>query len=297
MKSDLPQRIVVVGASAAGLKAAARARRLLPEAQVTVLDQAREVSVGACGLPYFVSGDIEDSDALRRTAFGVLRDEDYFARYKAVEVRTEHRVERIDVAEHEVVAVGPDGAAHRIGYDALVLATGARPRRLPEAVGSSARVRTFKTLDDARTLRRGLESGEIGSVGIVGGGFIGCELAEAFGGLWGCEVTLCEAAPHVLPGVLDEEMALLVQAHLRERGVALRLGACVEGLTERGAKVELATGGGTVAVDCVVVAVGVEPSTELARAAGLAIGSAGGIVVRPQDAHELAWDLCGGGLC
>jgi NADPH-dependent 2,4-dienoyl-CoA reductase/sulfur reductase-like enzyme/rhodanese-related sulfurtransferase len=277
-----PQRIVIVGASAAGLKAAARARRLLPNAVVTILDERDFVSYGACGLPYYLSGDVEDLDALRKTNYGAVRDPEYFSTVKGLHVQTGFRVERLDPAARQIFVRDLQGEGESVlSYDALVLATGAGPRSLPgvevgEAVGF------FHMSEDAHALRRGLETGSIGEVVVVGAGFIGCELAGAFGELWGCDVTLVEAAPWVLPQILDADMATLAAGELRRNDVALHLGAPVtRAVTEQGRAV-VEAGGKIFTSDRAVVAVGVQPRVDLAVAAGLQIGTRGALVVDGQ---------------
>lgn len=280
MSESEPIRIVVVGASAAGLRAAARARRRLPAAKVLVIDQGTLISYGACGMPYFVSGDIQSADKLRQTPYGLIRDPDFFRAVKDLEVVTETRVERVDRDAHAVHCRSVrTGEESEYPYDKMVLATGASPIMLPNVPKGGKRVTTFKTLQDAIDVRKSLQTGGIGKVGIVGGGFIGCELAEAFGALWGAEVILIEAAPSVLPNILDVEMAWAVEAYLRSEGVETHTNCPVEGITESEDAASIRTAHGTFEVDCAVIAVGVRPNSGLAADCGLAVGKAGGIVV------------------
>ena len=272
-------RIVVIGASAAGLRAAARAKRLLPRAEVTVLDREEAISVGACGLPYYLSGDVENPDKLRATPWGALRDPAFFRAVKDLDVKTGVEAVAIDRAGKVVRARDAAGRELAFPYDKLVLATGATPRWLPGVPKDHPRVSAFKTIDDAKRWRKALEAREVERVAILGAGYIGCELAEAFGGLWGCEVDLIEAAGHVLPQVLDPEMAALVQAHLEEQGVRVRTACRVESLQERGDALVLATTRGEIETGHAICALGFAPASGLAAAAGLAIGPTGGIVV------------------
>ena len=268
--------LLVVGASAAGLKCASRFRRLRPNARIVVIDAAKDISVGACGLPYVVSGDIDDPNALRQTAFDVVRDEVFFAAYKDVTVLTGVRAESINVASKRVRAVR-DGESLSFSYGELLIATGAAPR-MPSGIELSDRVRTVKTMDDARSIRGLLQKGEIESVAIVGAGFIGCEMAEAFGSMWGCSVTLFEAADQVLPGILDPDMAKLVETELRRQSVQVRTSTLVDGV-EQSDGVQVKVGGEMLGFDLIVLAIGVAPQVELAKEAGLRLGQTGGIVV------------------
>jgi NADPH-dependent 2,4-dienoyl-CoA reductase/sulfur reductase-like enzyme/rhodanese-related sulfurtransferase len=273
------QRILVIGASAAGLKAAARAKRLLPAARVTVIDERSFISYGACGLPYYLSGDIDNLDALRQTPYGVLRDETFFARAKGVEVLTRLRAERIVPDRMVVEAVNLENQERlTLAFDELVIATGTSARCLP-GVQPSDGVSTFRTPEEARALREGLQTGRIGEVVIIGAGFIGCELAGAFRELWGCEVALVEAEDRVLPQLLDQDMAGLVTAQLRRNGVRILTGAAVTAIAADDGKVRVDAGGQALPADRVVIAIGVAPRADLARDAGISIGPSGGLRV------------------
>ncbi len=280
MSENQGSQIIVVGASAAGLRAAARARRLLSNAKILVIDQDTYISYAACGMPYYVSGDIQNVDKLRETASGLVRDPDFFRSAKGLEVITETRVERIYTDARKVFCRSiKTGEAIEYSYDKLVLATGASPILLPGIPKDSKRITTFKTLHDAIGLRKALERGEIKKVGIVGGGFIGCELAESFGALWGVEVVLVEAAPNILPNILDPEMALGVETYLKSEDVGVYTNCPLEGITETEDYVTLVTANGTFDVDCAVIALGIKPDSKLAADCGLTVGKSGGIVV------------------
>jgi NADPH-dependent 2,4-dienoyl-CoA reductase/sulfur reductase-like enzyme/rhodanese-related sulfurtransferase len=158
------QQIVVIGASAAGMKSAARAKRLLPAAKITVLDERSFISYGACGLPYYLSGEVENLDKLRETPYGLIRDADYFAAVKGVDVQTRIRVVRFDPDRKRVEAVHLDSQERPVfPYDKLVIATGARPRPLVGVEAGEA-VSYFHTPEEATALRKGLETGRVSSV-------------------------------------------------------------------------------------------------------------------------------------
>ena len=164
-------RIVAVGANAAGLRAAARAKRLLPNAAVTVIDRGKFISYGACGMPYLVSGDIETADKLRETAYGVIRDPDFFRKAKGLEIIVQTEAERIDREARRIVCKSLlTGEIREYPYDKLILATGSTPI-VPHGIPrDSARVSTFKILEDAIVLRKALQTGQIERVGLVGAG-------------------------------------------------------------------------------------------------------------------------------
>ncbi len=272
--------IIVVGASAAGLRAAARARRRLPNARILVIDQGSFISYAGCGMPYFVSGDIQSVDKLKTTPYGLIRDANFFREAKGLEVVTETKVERIDRDTRKVHCKSMNtGEVLVYPYDKLVLATGARPIAPPGVPIDHQRITTFRSLEDAISLRKSLETGKIEKVGIIGGGLIGCELAEAFSALWGAKVVLIEAAPNILSGVLDSEMALAVEAYLKSENIEIHTNCPFEDITRAGETVTIKTAQANFEVDCAVFAVGVRPNSELAAGCGLAIGKTAGVVV------------------
>jgi len=280
MTGDRTISIIVIGASAAGLRAAARARRRLPDANILVIDQGNFISYAGCGMPYFVSGDIQSADMLRRTPYGAIRDADFFREAKGLDVVTGTKVERIDRDARKVHCKSvKTGEGSVYSYDKLVLATGARPIVLPGVPVDNKRITTFRSLEDAISLRKSLETGKIEKAGIVGGGLIGCELAEAFSALWGAKVIIIDAAPNILPGILDPEMALAVEAYLRSENVEIHTSCPLENVTGSAEKVTIKTAKESFEVDCAVIAVGVRPNSELAAGCGLVTGKAGGIVV------------------
>ncbi len=268
--SQTTKRVVIVGASAAGLRCACRLRRLQPGWSISVVEANEVFSYGACGLPYVLSGDIEELGVLRRTPYGADRDEDYFEGVKGVEVLAPWRATAVDVEAGILKVEGPDGQIE-LPWDELVIATGASPRRLPNQP-EHPRVHAFHVWDDVKPLKIGLMRGEIDHVAVVGAGLVGCELAEAFHSLWGADVTLIEAAAHPLPEILDPELGAVVASHLEKNGVTVRCGAAVEEISATDDGVSIRVGSGTVEADAVVVAVGVVPRVELATAAGVALG-------------------------
>ncbi|MCP4899251.1 MAG: FAD-dependent oxidoreductase [bacterium] len=274
---DVEKRIVIVGASAAGLRCACRLARIQPGWKITVVEAENVFSYGACGMPYVLSGDIEELAVLRRTAYGRVRDEDFFSGAKSVDVRSATRAVDVDVERRTLIVEGPDGR-EELDWDELVLATGASPRQLPK-VEEHSRVRVFHSLDDVKPLKQGLMRGEIGEVAIVGAGLVGCELAEAFASLWGADVTLIEAGPTPLPDLLEPELGAAIQRHLEENDVRVLVNSKVEAIEADDYGVRISVTGEQVAADMVVVAIGVRPKVGLAKAAGIDLGTTGAIVV------------------
>ncbi len=293
--------IVVIGGVALGPKAACRAKRLDPEARVVMVDRGARISYGGCGIPYFVSGDMSDVDELQSTSFHMLRDVAFFRDVKGVEARPRTEALSIDREAKTVRVRSLDtGVEEDLPYDRLVLATGSSPRILPIPGAELPGVRAVADLEAAMAIREGLSSGRVGSAVVVGAGFIGLEMAVALADMWGIETTVVEYAPTVLPTVLSPVLAAMAQRHMEEKGVAFRLGAQAariegEGKAER-VVLRTAVGEETIAADLVIMAVGVAPNSELARAAGLDVSPRGGVVV-DETLRTSDPDIFAGGDC
>lgn len=275
------RRTVIVGGVAAGMSAATRLRRLDETMEILVLERGDHVSFANCGLPYHVGGVIEERDDL------LLQTPESLAGRFAIDVRTGHEVLSVD-RDRRVVTVR-DRASGRVGeeaYDALVLATGAAPLRPPiPGVESAHALRDLVDMDAIIARLDDLEPPR--SAVIVGGGFIGLELAENLTHR-GLAVTVVELADHVLPP-LDVEIAAVVQDQLQLSGVRVLTGVSAAAIDPDA--VVLATGE-RVPAGLVVLAAGVAPESALARAAGLELSERGGVVVddqqRTSDPHVYA---------
>lgn len=252
----------------------------MPSAEVTVIDQEKIISFGACGLPYYISGDIESPRPLRETLWGTIRDPEFFKAVKAIDVRNQTVVERVDSESKTVQIVDLEsGDSDSLSYDKLVLTTGAIPFMLPSIDPENPKVFALKTIEDAIRWRQKLETGQLDKIAIIGSGFIGLELAEAFSSMWGATVDLIEAQDRVLPQMLDEEMSYLVSAHLKEQGVKVHTGFPVTEIRDTKDGLEVVGAGKTIETQFAVCCLGVKPRVELAEQLGLEIGSSGGIVV------------------
>lgn len=264
-------RILIVGGVAGGASCAARARRLCELCEIVVFDRGPFVSFANCGLPYHVGDVIEEEEDLLVATPKLFRD-----RFD-IDVHTETEVVRVDPEGREIeVRDLASGELRRERYDALVLSPGARAIRPPLPGIDLAGIHVVRTIPDTRRIRDALEGASRAVV--VGGGFIGLEMAENLVRR-GLEVTVVELAPQVMPP-LDPEMAARVADRLAAHGVRLRLGAGVDGF-EPGASggVGVRLGAETLPADLVILAIGVRPETALAEQAGLELGEAGGIRV------------------
>ncbi len=279
------ERIVIVGGVAAGPKAACRAKRLMPDAEITIVDQDSLISYGGCGIPYFVSGDVSDEKELRSTSFHMVRDERFFREAKGVNVRTLTRAVSIDRKEKALhVEHVETGEKDTLTYDKLVLATGSCPNILPVPGNDLKNVFTISSMHPAMEIKELLAQGKVGKAVIIGGGAIGIEMAEALADLWGVKTTIIEFMPQVLPRIVDKTIAGMVENHLRENGVDVFTG---EGATSfkddgNGNVCAVITPKREVEADLVIMAAGVRPRGELAAEAGLQVSPMGAIVVNQR---------------
>lgn len=274
-------KIVVIGGVAAGPKSACRAKRLMPEAEVTLIDQDSLISYGGCGIPYYVSGDVADESALRSTSFHVLRDEFYFENYKGVKTLTSTEAIAINREEKSVTVNNlRDGSKQDIPYDKLVIATGSQPYVLPIPGADLDGVFTIANLHKAIEIKDRIAKGKVGKAVVIGGGAIGIEMAEALTDLWGVETSIVEFKDQLLPGITDWSLSAMLCKHLREQGVDVYLGeSAIEIEGEDGVVTGVRTPKRELEADLVIMAVGVKARSELAKEAGLRVSEKGGIVV------------------
>ncbi len=269
----MAKRVLIVGGVAGGASAAARLRRLDEAAEVVLFERGGHVSFANCGLPYYVGDVISDEGKLL-----VATRESFRARFD-IDVQNEHEALSIDRAAHTLrVRDLRTGQERDERYDALVLSPGAAPIRPPAPGVDLPGVFMVRTIPDSRRIRAWLAERACKRAVVVGGGFIGLEMAENLVHR-GLSVTILEKLGQVMPP-LDPEMAAPLAAHLRKKGVALRLGEGLAGVEREGDGLAVVTDRGErVPADLVVLAIGVRPEAALAQAAGLALGKRGGIVV------------------
>ena len=261
-------RLVVIGGDAAGMSAAAEARRADPDREILVLERGPDVSYAACGIPYLIGGEVADADDL------VHHDPEYFLQRRGIEVRTGVEALAVDPEAHAVRCAGGGD----VRYGALVIATGARPVRPPVPGADLPGVLTLRDLASARRLRDLLASLTDPSALLVGSGPIGIEMAEALIAR-GVRVQIAESAPRVLPA-LDEAVAAPVVSALEEAGVRARAGATLERIVLRDGTRPAATIDGREQVfDLILLGTGVRPNSEIAASAGCELGERGAIAI------------------
>src|SRR5436190_6706951 len=271
----MSERVVVVGADAAGMSAASQAKRVDDTLEIVALERGRHTSYSACGIPYWVGGVVPDVDAL------VARTPKQH-RANGIDLRLRSEVMALDVDRREVeVRDHADASTYRLGFDHLVLATGARPRR-PDVPGVDAKgIHGVQTLDAGERLLESLEREPRRAV-VVGGGYIGIEMAEAMF-LRGLEVTVLTRSAEPM-ATLDPDMGNQVHRAMEGIGIEVRTKVRLDGF-ETGADgrvTAVATDAGSFPADLVVLGTGVEPETTLAGAAGLMLGRWGGLVTDLQ---------------
>jgi NADPH-dependent 2,4-dienoyl-CoA reductase/sulfur reductase-like enzyme/rhodanese-related sulfurtransferase len=293
----MPKKVVVVGAVALGPKAACRFKRLMPDSKVTMVDKDSLISYGGCGIPYFISGDVSDPGQLQETSFHMLRDKSFFREAKDIEVLTDTEALSIDRKEKQVLINNLlTKEESTLPYDKLVLATGSRPKRLDIPGFDLDGVVAVSNMNAAIAIKDRISSGEVEKALIIGGGFIGLEMAEALTDMWGIDTTVVEITNQLLPGLISRNMAHIVKHHMEEQGVAFQMEDRVERL-EGDTRVERAiTSKGFVEADLVIVAVGAEPNSYLAKGAGLEVSARGAIVVN-EKMQTSDPDIYAGGDC
>ncbi|MBF0708510.1 CoA-disulfide reductase [Alkalihalobacillus hwajinpoensis] len=268
----MSKKIVIVGGVAGGSTAAARLRRLDETAEIVMFDKGEYISYANCGLPYYIGGTIEDRKKLL-----VQTPEGMTARYN-FDIRTLSEVTRIDRAKKSIsVHDLKSGRTYEETYDQLILSPGARPIVPPiPGLNEAKALFTLRNIPDTDRIKSYVDEEKPSQAVVIGGGFIGVEMAENLSDL-GMNVTLIEMANQIMPP-LDYEMAAIVHQHLMNKGINLILNDGVKAFESNGTKV-LTISGKEIATDLIILSIGVRPENELAVHAGLSVGTRGGIQV------------------
>lgn len=270
----MARKIIIVGGVAGGASAAARARRCNEDAEILMMEKDEFVSFANCGLPYYIGGEITDRKKL------LVATPEKFETWFNVRVWTHHLVMDIDRQNKTVTVLDRKaGQSKTVSYDKLILAPGAAPIVPPIDGIKSANVFTLRHVADTDRIKSFVDQDRQVKAVVIGAGFIGLEMVEMLHRV-GMNVSLVELAPQVLP-TLDPEMAHMIEDVLIAKKIKLHLGNGLKGFVTEGNKavtVEL-NDGTQLPSDLVILAIGVRPSTELAKAAGLEIGMTGGIAI------------------
>ncbi|MFW5975376.1 MAG: FAD-dependent oxidoreductase [Desulfosalsimonas sp.] len=293
----MTDKAVVIGAVAAGSKAACRFKRLRQDAQAVLIDQDKYISYGGCGIPYYVSGDVSDEKELRSTSFHMVRDEYFFRADKGVEAMTGTRALSIDRENKTVRIEKPDGTQEDLSYDKLMLSTGSRAKKLPIPGTDLENVFSVAGLQPAMSIKEQVTTGRIEKAVVIGAGFIGLEMAEALSDMWEIETSVVEYCDQIMPGFVSKNLSRMAQHKMEENGVTFYLGESVEEILGDDGKVSgVRTSNRTLEAQLVISAVGIEPNSDLALQAGLEVAPGGFIVVneRMQTSDP---DIYAGGDC
>jgi NADPH-dependent 2,4-dienoyl-CoA reductase/sulfur reductase-like enzyme/rhodanese-related sulfurtransferase len=261
-----PRKIIIVGGVAGGASAAAKARRVDESAEIHVFERGPYISFANCGLPYFIAGEIED-----RAKLIVMTPENFWTRSR-VHAHVNHDVLAINRAAKTIRVKRPDGSVLDVAYDKLILSQGARPIVPPIPGVALPKVFTLRDIPDMDRIAAFVHERNPRHAVVIGGGFIGLEMAEAFHRR-GIHVTIVERNPHILP-LLDRDLAIHLQNQIRRADFDFKVDAIATAFTAEG--VEFADGS-KLPADLILLSVGVKAEVELAKAAGLEIGATGGV--------------------
>ncbi len=265
-------KVLIVGGVAGGASAAARLRRLDEKAEIIMFERGEYISFANCGLPYYIGGEIN-----KKSALTLQTPQSFNSRFN-VDVRVWNEVTAIDAEKKQVTVHNVQtGEDYTESYDELILSPGAAPL-VPKMDGvDDPRVFTLRNIPDTVKIRDYVEEEFPESAVVVGGGYIGVEMAENLKKA-GLKVTIVELADHVI-APLDGDMAAEVHRYLRDQGVELMLGKAVQSMEDKGGKLTLHLSEGEIETDMVILSVGVRPDTALAQSAGLELNPKGAIVV------------------
>ena len=266
------RKYVIVGGVAGGATAAARIRRLTEDAEIILFEKGEYISYANCGLPYYIGGVIEERDKL------FVQTPEAFGKRFNIDVRTQSEVTAIDTASKEVSVKTADGKTYTQSYDKLLLSPGASPVVPPLPGIQSEGIFTLRNVNDTDKIKTYLDSHKVSRAVIVGGGFIGLEMAENLRHA-GSQVAVVEMAPQVM-GPIDYSMAALVHEHLQEKGIKLYLGEAVERFSRQCEELTVHFKSGIeLKADMVLLSIGVRAETRLAQEAQLRLGEMRGIWV------------------
>jgi len=277
----MSKKILVIGGSASGPKAAARARRLDFHADITIIQKAHDLSMASCGYPYYVGGFFDNRNQLLCTPTGVVRDPSYFMKSKNINAITDTEVTSINRDAKTVEAKNlVTGEKHTYEYDKLILAMGATPKMPPVPGIDLKGITTLQSMPDADYLRKVRDEGKIKKAVVVGGGLIGIETCEALQ-LAGIKITVIEMLPQILM-FLDWQLAKILENHVKSHAADVVTDNAVSAFLgdENGqlTAVKLANGD-EIPCEMAVVAIGVTPNIKIAQEAGIKIGDCRGIMV------------------
>jgi len=277
--------VVIIGGMAAGCKTAARLSRLSPDYQIIIVERNPIISFGSCGLPLYASGELDSIYDLAKTAYGKVRDTEYFRDVKGITVLTNTEVVNVSSNKQEVtIKNNKSNETKTLAYDKLVFATGSKLIEPQFQFPDSPNISSFHSAQDAKIFREAAQKGKVGKAVVIGGGFIGCELVEALTMLWGIETVLIEKEDLLLSTFLDSEISKLVENRILKNKIQILLSKEVIkiDLNDQELPIVYLNDGNKIECDYVFYNLGVKPNSLLAQKSGISIGETGGIIVDEQ---------------
>lgn len=264
-------KFLVIGGDAAGMSAASRAKRNMPDLAIRVLEQSEDVSYSACGMPYNIADRNRPIDDL------VVRQAHVFREKQGIDLLTGHRAEMIDPAAKKVTGITTDGQAFDFPYDKLLIATGGSPI-VPDISGTDLPgVMVLKSLADGRKIKNYIQNHTVKKAVIIGMGYIGLEMSEALRAL-SIDVTMVKPGPVLLPW-MESRLSEVVKEELAQNSVDLHAGQQIERIEKKGEALAVVCADTTFEADMVLIAIGIRPNSAIANAAGIELGAAGAIAV------------------
>jgi len=281
-------KFVIIGGDAAGMSAASKAKRQIPEIEIMVLEQSEDVSYSACGMPYNIAEADRDINDL------VVRKAHVFREKQGIDLKIGHRAESIDITEKTVSGINSAGDTFRFPYDDILIATGGSPI-LPDIPGIDLPgVMALKSLDDGRNIKAYISNKPVKKVAIIGMGYIGLEMAEALRSR-SIDVDMIKPGPVFLPW-MKKELSDMIRKELEDNQVGLFYGHSIDRIEASGNQLKLISSGQTLTADMILVAIGIKPNSKLAIDSGLEIGVNNAIAVdkgmRTSDKHIFAAGDC-----
>lgn len=267
------KKVVIIGGVAGGASVAARLRRLEKETEIIIINKGEYISFANCGLPYYIGDVIQSKDKL------VVETPESMKKDKNIEVRVRHEVVEIDKNNKKVQVINlDDSQLYWEDYDTLVIATGSSPILPPIPGITHSNIFSLWTIPDTEIIKEFIKENNVKKVAIIGGGFIGIEMAENLKHL-GLDVSIIEMAPQIM-GSLDMDIVEYLHEHVRKEGVELILGDGVKEFKEidDGVKI-ITTQNKNIEADMVILSIGIKPNSSIAKEGGLEVGQRGGIVV------------------
>jgi len=285
----MSKKYVIIGGDAAGMSAASKIRRMQPESELVVFEKGQHISFAACGMPYWISGVIEDGSNLQVLTPEMAREK------RDIDVRIGHEVTKIDASSKTIVvhklSTGEDFVE---SYDALLIATGARAVVPPIPGVDSEGVFTLRSLADGHLIKNYIADHEIKHATIIGGGHIGLEMAEAYRHL-NIDVTMVVRGDQIATS-MDNDLLEKLTEHVIENGVDLQLETRVSTIERTNNGLQVQTSAGLIKTDVVIVSTGIRPNSELAIEAGIEVGNSGAILI-DEHMQTSVENIYAGGDC